>query len=171
MRKKLLIFISLILSVDLFSQPAVKIFAFERENLPGTKASGVTDENGNRVQKEASRKDYFVYLSFNKAYNISPSKVFIRGTSYEIKATKATTPVQYINRNIPSNPRKVVLVPATKNKVVQLEVAKPETENKKSGTIRKLIGRNDIVVEYLWKGKRYLVSIKKITKLEPVANE
>ena len=172
MKKKLLIFISLILSLNLFSQPTIRVFAYEQENLPGTKPSGVTDENGNPVKKAAAKNNYFIYISFSKAYNIIPMQIFIKGKLTTLKNTVVKrTPVQFINNNIPAKPEKIVLVPVTKNKVLELQVDESSVQNKKTATIRRLTEKNDLVIVYVWKGKKYFLVYKKLKKLGPVANE
>jgi hypothetical protein len=172
MRKKLSLFILLMLSLNLFSQPTIRVFAFERENLPGTKPSGVTDENGKRVQKAAAKKNYFIFLSFDKAYSIAPAQIFIRSRAFIPKTTVVKkTPVQYINNNIPAKPEKITLVPATKNKVLELQLDETPVENMKTSTTQKLTNKNDVVIVYLWKNKKYFLTVKKLKKLEPVANE
>lgn len=171
MKKKLLIFISLLISLNLLSQPTVKVFAFEQENLPGTKAVGVTDENGNPVKRAAIKKDYFIYLSFNKTYNIVPVDVFIDGKPFRIQSAKIKkAPVYYVNKNIPSNAQRITLVPATANKIISLQVGEVAAGNV-SSNVQKIIAKNDVVIGYLWKNKKYFTTVKEIKPLEPVANE
>jgi hypothetical protein len=172
MKKKLLVFISLFLSLNLFSQPTIKVFAFEQENLPGTKPAGVTDENGNSVRKAAAKKNYFIFLSFNKSYSIAPTQIFIKGKPFTIKTTMVKkTPVEYINNNIPAKPEKITLVPATNNKVLELQLNETPSGIKQTASIQKLADKNDVVIVYLWKKKKYFLALKKIKILEPMANE
>jgi len=172
MKKKLSLFILLLLSLNLISQPTIRVFAFEQENLAGTKPSGVTDENGKRVQKAAAKKNYFIFLSFDKAYDIAPEQIFIRNRAFTIKTTVVRkTPVQYINNNIPAKPEKITLVPVTKNKVLELRLDETPVENNKTSATQKLTDKNDVVILYLWKNKKYFLTVKRLKKLEPVANE
>jgi len=172
MEKKLLLFISLILSLSLLSQPSIRVFAFEQENLPGTKPAGVTDENGHPVQKAAAKKNYFIFLSLNKAYSITPTQLFIKGKPVKIATTVVKrAPVEYINNNIPAKPEKIILVPATTNKVLELQLIETTDGYRNAPAIQRLIEKNDVVIVYLWKKKKYFLSLKKMKKLEPVANE
>jgi hypothetical protein len=172
MKKNLLFFIALIAGLTLFGQPAIRIFAFEQENLPGTKPAGVKDENGNPVKKAAAKKNYFIFLSFKKTYNITPEQIFIRGKASGIQSTTIKTPpVVYTNNNIPNNPEKTVLVPFTNDKVLEVQVNDKSTNEKKTASVQKLAGKNDVVISYLWKKKIYFIALKKLKKLEPVANE
>jgi hypothetical protein len=172
MKKNLFFFIFLGLSLNLFSQPTIKVFAFEQENLPGTKPAAVTDENGNPVQKVAAEKDYFIFLSFNKKYTITPTQLFIKGRPFAVKNNVVKkTPVQFINNNIPSKPEKITLVPATNNRVIDVQLNDIQSEIKKTAALQKLTDKNDIVIVYVWKSKKYFLPFKKLKKLEPVANE
>jgi hypothetical protein len=154
------------------SQPTVKVIAFEQDNMPGTKPAGVTDENGNSVRKVAVKKNYFIFLSFNRSHSITPIQAFIKGNSLTIKtAPVKKTPIEFTNNNIPNRPEKVVLVPATKNKVLELQLRDSQTPIAKTTTVQKLTDKNDVVVAYLWKNKKYYVTVKEIKRLEPVFNE
>jgi len=44
-------------------------------------------------------------------------------------------------------------------------------QNKKTATVQRLTEKNDLVIVYGWKGKKYFLGYKKLKKLEPVANE
>jgi len=172
MKKILLFFMVFSIGANLFGQPIVKIFVFEQENLPGTKPTGVTDENGRAIKKAAAKKNYFVFLTFKKSYDIRPVKIFIRGKSFSIQTTTLKkTPVEYTNNTVVGNPEKTVLVPFTKNRVLELNITDTQAEEKKSGSIRNLTEKNDVVIGYIWNKKKYFATLEKIKKLEPVANE
>jgi hypothetical protein len=170
--KVLFLFLALSSGLAAFSQPTVKVFAFEQDNMPGTKPAGVTDENGNSVRKVAVKRNYFIFLSFNRAYSITPIHVFLKGSPLIVKTTAVKkTPIEFTNNNIPNRPEKVVLVPATKNKVLELQLHDSQAPIAKTTTVQKLTDKNDVVVAYLWKNKRYYLTLKEIKKLGPVFNE
>src|SRR5689334_2144540 len=101
MKKILLFFLVFIVGSNLFSQPVAKIFAFEQENMPGTKPAGVIDENGKAVKKAAAKKKYFIFLSYKKTYNVTPVQIFIRGLAFSIQTiTSRKTPVEYTNKTV-----------------------------------------------------------------------
>jgi hypothetical protein len=171
MKKNLLVLIFLAIGLNVYCQPAVKIFAFEQENLPGTIPSGVKDENGNPQKKAAAQKNYFIYLSFRKTYNITPVQLFIRRKALSVQTTHIRkTPVEYVSNTIPGSPEKTILVPKTANKVLEIKLGETSVPEKKNSYIQKL-SKNDIVIAYLWNKKRYFIGLKKIKKLESVANE
>jgi hypothetical protein len=153
-------------------QPAIKIFAFEQDNLPGTITAGVTDENGKPARKAADKKNYFLYLSFKNTYSITPEQIFIKDQAFTILTTMdKKTPVEYINNNFPGNPQKIILVPATNDKVIEVRIKETPTQEEKTASVRELIDKNEAVIVYLWKKKEYFVTLEKIEKLETAANQ
>ncbi|HEV8284708.1 MAG TPA: hypothetical protein VGQ09_10370 [Chitinophagaceae bacterium] len=172
MKKNLLFFIALTIGLNLFSQPVIKIFGFEQESLPGTIPVGVKDENGNPVKKAATPKNYFIFLSFKKKYSVTPIQMFIRGKAFTIQSTSIEkTPVAYINNTIHDNAEKTILVPQTSDKVIKLQIIETPKQEKKTAYIQNLTGKNDLVIAYLWNKKKYFITLKKLKKLDPVANE
>jgi hypothetical protein len=171
--KKILLFSAIfIVGLNLFSQPTVKIFAYEQDNLPGTRPAGVVDENGKPLKKAAPKKNYFVYLSFKQKYSVKPVEIFIKGQSYELGAFSArTAPVEYVDNMVPNNPEKTILVPSTDDKVLEVSVAAPSGKKKKTSNLQKLTAKNDVVVVYMWNNKKYYATLKQIKKLPSRVNE
>jgi hypothetical protein len=173
MKKKLVFFILLIVSMAVYGQPAVKIFAFEQQSLPGTVPAGVKDENGNPIKKAAAKTNYFIFLSFKKNTIIKPVQVFIKGSSFAVDTIidVKKTPVEQTNRTIPNDPHKTILVPKTSNKVIRIDLAEGEGLRENGAHIENLIKTNDVVIAYAWKEKRYFVTVKKIKELDPMFHE
>jgi hypothetical protein len=171
--KKILLFSAIfIVGLNLFSQPNVKIFAYEQDNLPGTRPAGVVDENGKPIKKAAPKKNYFIYLSVKKKYSIKPVQIFIKGQTYEVGAFSVrNAPVEYVDNMVPNNPEKTVLVPLTKDKVLEVPVAEPSPGHKKTSNIQKLASKNEVVVAYMWNNKTYYATLKQIKKLPSRVNE
>jgi hypothetical protein len=169
--KYLLFFSLIVIGSDLQSQPPVKVFGFEEESSPGTVAINVKDENENPVKKAANQKNYLIYLSLKQKYHIAPQQVFINGKAFPVESsTIEITPVQHVNNNISNKPKQTTLVPETTNKVIKLTIAAP-VQAEKTSTIQKLTHKNEVVVAYTWKKKKYFAVLKKLKKLEPVLNE
>lgn len=171
--KKILLF-SVIFSIglNLFSQPTVKLFAYEQDNLPGTRPAGVVDENGKPLKKAAPKKNYFIYLSFKQKYSVKPIQIFIKGQSFEVGSfTIRKAPVEYVDNMIPNVHEKTVLVPPTKDKVLEVPVAEPSLEQKKASNIQSLIAKNDVVIVYMWNNKEYYTSLKQIKQMPSKVNE
>jgi len=171
--KKILLFSAIfIVGLNLFSQPGVKIFAYEQDNLPGTRPAGVVDENGKPIKKAAPKKNYFIYLSFKQKNSIKPVQIFIKGQSYEVGSFSVrSAPVEYVDNMIPNNGEKTVLVPSTDDKVLEVPVAEPSPGQKKTSTIQNLTAKNDVVVAYVWSNKKYYVTLKQLKKLPSRVNE
>jgi hypothetical protein len=166
------LFFSLILiGSGIHGQPSIKVFGYEQESSRGTVAANVKDEKGNPLKKAATQKNYFIYLSLKQKYIVTPLQVFIDGKAFPADANIIeTTPVEYINNNILSHPEKTTLVPKTDDKVIQLKIA-DTVQVKKTSTLQKLTNKNEVVVSYAWKQKKYFAVLKKLKKLDPVLNE
>ena len=169
--KYLLFFSLIVIGSDLQSQPSIKVFGFEQESSPGTVAANVKDENGNPIKKAANQKNYFIYLSLKQKYHITPQQVFINGEVFPVEtSTIETTPIEHVNNNIPGKAGQTTLVPKTMNKVIKLKIVAP-VQAEKTSTAKKLTHKNEVVVSYTWKKKKYFAVLKKLKKLEPVLNE
>jgi hypothetical protein len=98
--------------------------------------------------------------------------MFIRGKAFTIQSTSIEkTPVAYINNTIHDNAEKTILVPQTSDKVIKLQIIETPKQEKKTAYIQNLTGKNDLVIAYLWNKKKYFITLKKLKKLDPVANE
>jgi len=171
MKIYLLFFLLTPIGSGIKSQPSIKIFGFEQENSRGTIATDVKDENGNRQKKAVAQKNYFIYLSFKQKYSITPLQVFINGNAFSTRTVVVeTTPVEYHNNNIPSKLEKITLVPKTNDKVIELKIV-DSIQVKKTSALQKLTNKNEVVVSYTWKQKKYFVILQKLKKLDPVLNE
>ena len=171
MKKYLLFFLLILIGSVIHSQPSVKVFGFEQESSPGTVATNVKDENGKPIKKVATQKNYFIYLSFNQKNHIVPHYVFLHGKAFPVENSAIeTTPIQHVNNNIPNKPEQITLVPKTTNKVIKVKIASPINVEKTS-SLQKLTNKNDLVVSYTWKKKKYFAVLKKLKKLDPVLNE
>jgi hypothetical protein len=159
----------ILLSIFAVAQPAVKAWVYELDSLSGTRPT-TPNENVNAGKKDAGI-NYLIYISHNKNLNIIPVEIFMKGTGYKVGMIQIKkTPVVIVNNNLPTNPVKTELVPLTNNKVLSLKRGAVMSTNPSNATLKKLIDRNDVVIVYLWKGKRYFLTVKEITKLEPVFN-
>jgi len=162
----------LAISGSAMGQPSVKIHAYSQVMMPGTVPKDVTDENGNLVNvKRELPVNYYIYAVHVVSAKISFSEVWINGKYYKIQTNHVdTTPVVNINYNIPDNPVKVVLVPATKLRVVSIApVDSPVNKMNPETWLRNMIEHSELVVCYIYRGKKYYIGVKKIKKLQPVA--
>jgi hypothetical protein len=171
MKKTLFFFLTIAMGLVSYGQPAMKVFGFEQEVLPGTIPANVKDENGNTVRKAAAKKNYFIYLSLKKNCNITPQQVFIRGKAFTVETKQVkNTPVEYVNSKTSIDSEEIVLVPSTSNKVIELKINEP-VGVKKSAKLKKLMHNNDLVISYVWKTRKYFTVLKQLKTLEPILNE
>ena len=170
--KKIVFLFLMTVSMTAISQPPVKIYAYSQEVTPGTIPKGVTDENGNRVNmKKNPAVNYYIFAAHTASAKISFVEIWINGKFYTVKTHKVDSiPVVNINETIPGNPVKEVLVPFTKQKVISIVPGKTMNNNlSRSSWFRKMIKHNELILSYMYSGKKYFIGVKKIKVLQPVA--
>ncbi|MBK5271428.1 MAG: hypothetical protein JJE22_10480, partial [Bacteroidia bacterium] len=140
---------------------------------PGNIPKGVTDENGNPVNTtKKTHVNYYIFAVHPPSYNIIFTKIWLKGKFYTVKNHKVdSTPVIKLNKNMPGNPVKEVLVPYTEQKVISIV---PDTiinkAVKRCSRISKLSKKNELIITYTLKNKKHFIGVEKIKVLEPVAN-
>jgi len=168
MKSLLLGFFIVLTAAPVFAQPAVKVYAYEQEVMPGNIPKGVTDENGNPVpDKSWIKTEYRIFFSHSKNYRIKPVLLFIKKKPFEIQsANSVVTPVEEMIIADGSSGSKKSLVAKTSNKVLSIVKGNEAAKKIYTPTLQKMIGANEVVVVYEWKGKKYYAGSKKLKKLE-----
>jgi hypothetical protein len=72
------------------------------------------------------------------------------------------------NGEMGNDSEKIVLVPATTNKIVLLSPGS-KLSNKPSVWLKKIMAKADLVITYQWKGKIWYYPVSKIKVLEVIA--
>lgn len=168
-KRNFLLLLVLLLGVLAYSQPPVTLRAFKQPVLPGTVPVGVSPNTppSSQIGKRLST-NYYLYLIYPKSTAIQPQQVWIKGKAYKLSVDPvASTPVEHVNRNIPTRPVTTVLVPKTSSKVARLVPVSLLEAATPPATVKKLMQTSELVVSYKWKGKTYYKTVKKITELEP----
>ncbi|MER3463362.1 MAG: hypothetical protein C4329_01995 [Chitinophagaceae bacterium] len=169
MKAILLLVIVCLFSVFSFSQ-SVAVKGYVRSVSPGTVPVGVTNENGTPANKKSGPKDqHLIYLLHAKTIRVIPVEMWLNGEHYAISQTNVSSPVTITDNTIPSNTKKIILVPATYKNVVQLSPI-PSVETKVISAAQKA-KTNEAVIVYKQNGKFYTTTIKKLTRLEPLMGE
>ena len=153
-------------------QPAVKIFAYSQQTTPGIIPKGVPSENDNPSgSKKSASINYFFFASYKPGMIIDFSEVWIGKGYYKVQTEAvSSTPVVMINKDIPDQPVKEELVPATKQQVVSISpVGSPGNKTIDSAWFRKMQNKSALIVSYLYKGKKYFIPVKNIKPLLPAA--
>jgi len=173
MKQKIFLLLTLtISSLSTFAQPSVKLYAYSQVVTPGMVPKGVIDENGSAVNiKKESPINYYIFAVYNPSAKISFDEIWIKGKFYNIKIKNAdSTPVVITNENIPGNPSKEILVPATKLKAISIVPGKTKNSSlARTSSFIKMTKRAELIVSYIYRGKKYFIEIKKIKLLQPVA--
>jgi hypothetical protein len=170
--KKLCFLFLMTISISAISQPFVKIYAYSRVTMPGTIPKNVTDENGNRINtKKESPVNYYIFASYNSSVKISFGEIWIKGKFYNVQTKNIdSTPVVLTNEDIPGNPLKEILVPASKGKVMSIIPGKTKKSSlKKTSWFINMTKHSELIISYIYHGKKYFIGVKKIKVLQPVA--
>ena len=176
MKYKLPFLIPALLSVLVSSAektPIIKIYAYSQAITRGRDpGKGIINENGT-LEKENAKPGihYLIYLEQTRSSEIKPEQIWIHGISHSINSVIiSNTPVELEDQVVYGESKKEILVHETFNKVLQLIITGFSKELlTTSNTLKKLISSSELVVSYLWKGKRYYKAVKKIKMLEPIA--
>ena len=162
-----------ILSLSSFTQvqPAVKkIYGYKQASIPGI----LPDYSGENDIKPTGKKpkqnfNYWFYLEIPKAEKINVTGLWVAGLRYDIKTeTVSNLPMKKIIFTGMEKNDTTVMVPATRNKVMLIY---PSGESKdtaiNSKYITGLTNKNELVISYLWKNKKYYATLKKLKELNP----
>jgi hypothetical protein len=172
MKQKILplLLIALICCSAMFAQPAVKIYAYSQVTTGGMKPSDVVTENGEKIKAESkSPLSYLLYFTYSGSAPVKITGIWINQKAYNVKTgVIKKTPVTIPENNAIENSKNITLVPKTKNKVLQLELASPITDPVSlSGDKKKAVKESELVITYTVNGKKYYKAVKKITILKP----
>jgi hypothetical protein len=154
-------------SVKAQSTPLIKIHAYVRHSTPGAVPKVVAIENGGAVKKmPTSLVNYSIYAELKKSSTITITRLWIEGKAYTTrKEAIKETPVLFKQPAIGNQYQTDTLVPKTNNIVWKL-IQEGLVDN--SPKAPKNLKGNDLLVEYIWKGKKYNYVIKEWEKLPPL---
>ena len=162
MKKLTLLAALIVATIAGFAQPAVKLYGYSQSQLAGMVPKG---RAGNGAKTEIS-----IYFQSKAADKVKRLALWVNGESQAFTLTAVELPVIQINKTIPSNPVKTILVPANGLKTTGFSGLKGRTATIPAAA-KKLVSSNAVVIQYEWKGKKYYKTLKKLTVLEPLANE
>jgi hypothetical protein len=171
-QKKILLLPLIISSLCTFAQASIRLYAYSQVVTPGMAPKGVIDENGNALNtKKEFLINYYIFAVYNSSAKISFGEIWIKGKFYNTQIKNVdSTPVISTNENIPGNQSKEILVPATKLKVISIMPGKTKNSSlTRSSSFIKMTRRAELIVSYIYHGKKHFIEIKKIKLLQPVA--
>ena len=172
MKQKILpaLFITLIFCSALFAQPVVKIYAYSQETTPGMKRSDVIEEGGEKIKNDAkSPVAYHLYFTYSGSAAVKITGAWINKKAYNVKTDVVKkTPVVIPENNAIEQSKNITLVPKTKNKVLQVNLASLMNDaGSLTGAKKKAVEESELVISYMVNGKKYYKAVKKITMLKP----
>ena len=171
--KKIWSFFWVLIPFIAISQSSVKIFAYSQTQIPGIIRKGIIDENGNPVNtKKESPVNYYIFAVYPHSASIIFTEIWVKGQFYSVQTHKIdSTPVVNINENMPGKTVKEILVPFTKQQTISIISLKLMNSSlNRYSWFRNMSRHNELIVSYMYAGKKYFIAVKKIKVLEPVAN-
>lgn len=176
MNKKLLL-LSSVFIIALFPACAQvkKIYAYKQASIPGIQPKLITSEGGETQQLPVRKEtfNYWFYLSYSKHDKIDVTGLWISGKKYNFKSEPVNNlPVIKVNYTAASENDTVIMVPFIRNAVM---LVYPKGEIKDSASVSTyfstLVNKYELVIAYLWKGKKYYTTKRTITALAPEARQ
>jgi len=151
--------------------PVKKIYGYKQASIPGI-LPDYSEENDMKPtgkNKPKQNYNYWFYLEIPKTEKINVTGLWISGIPHDIKAeTVSNLPVKKIIFTGMDKNDTTIMVPATKNKILLIY---PSGESKdttiNSKYITGLANKNELVISYLWKNKKYYATLKKLKELTP----
>ena len=176
MKQRILLTYLLLESCCLFSfaqtSPFIKVYAYSQASPNNIKPQTTTAENGNQITiAHGGKVNYYFYIEYKRQEKFTITNLWINGKPYRLKADSIRqTPIEMSagNGEIGNNSRKIILVPATSNKVLLLSPGSFLKINP-SSWLKKMLVKADLVIAYRWKGKIWYYPVPKIKMLEVVA--
>lgn len=148
-------------------QPIIKIYAYRQENYSGVNFPIEKLGDSAMENKNGFDNSYLIYLEAGKRDSFQWNRVWIRRQCYSLQAEKITTPViQQKSVVVVNNSAADTLVNTTKNSVYQLHLT-PREEGIQPKKIKTRIEKNEVVLEYTWRKKKYYRTVAKVKTLEP----
>jgi len=161
--KTIVLITALIISQAGFTQPKVKLYGYSREFIPGmVPQRDVPDENGGQsIKRPPVTVQYYVFTSSLAV--IQPKEIWLAGHWYDVAGSELqSTPV------LSDDAEKKQLVPSTNLKVMRIDRGDTINSNLKiTPVLKKMIAANELVISYLWNGKKYYTALKKLFVLAP----
>ena len=146
----------------------IKLYAYRQTSLPGLPPSTDSNKTINiSAEKKGPSVTYLIYLTHSTEKEIDLLEIWLNGESFGVaQEPVATTPVEYLYDNNSLQPQKMLLVPATQNKVLRLTPI--EKIPSKTSLQKKALARtNELIVVYKERDKVNSKLLKKIKNLPP----
>jgi hypothetical protein len=136
----------------------LKSYAYQQETAPGMQMENAEPK---------MRMSYFIYLEILKWIDVDVKYIWVEKKCSKPRAiTVSKLPVVIQNNEgITNNDASETLVPKTKNTVLQI-MQTDDVDDKKLTKGRNLAAKNAFVIAYIYKGKWYYYTGKKLKELQ-----
>ena len=156
------LFISLLIGSYISGQPVTKLYGFSQPASPGIVKTRNPSDSSKKEWR--TRLNYTFYLESRES--LKPVEVWVNQQRFAVSATQRIySPVKHPIKDS-------ILVPFSNKNL--WEFTKTGTLSPlafASVKLKKLIRENELVVGYVWKGKKYYTSLKKIRSLPMIFSE
>jgi hypothetical protein len=152
-----LFFFVFLFELNAQSIPVVKIYGYKQQLFQGKKTS--------KNEPIKKTEQYKLFVEYRKNSSINITEVWIQSNYFRFTThPKLKSPILDVQQ--PAN--KQILVPKTTNRIIEIDLTnKQEPSPRPTAALGKLLQSNDVVISYLFKGKTYFATLKKMIALEP----
>ncbi len=146
-----------------------RLHAFTKEVLGGAAPAVTIDENGNTKEKVAKPSyQYYIYVETVKNQSLNIRYIWMDGKAFKVNRQKAALPIILPGTPTLSSTGGDTLIHASKNSFWRLDLNGMVKGIAPRASVNKLLKSNVLVVEYVYRGKSYLLTTKEIKKLSPL---
>jgi hypothetical protein len=152
----------LLMGVLAFAQPTLKLYGYSQITTPGTIRVDIPENGGQQTKAPLFFTNYYIFIGTASSITIQPKEIWVEGKWRKVSS------LEVVITPFISGPKKEVLVPSTKLKVRQLNTGDTLSNVKPSAALIKMMKNNELIISYIWKGKKYYAALKKLTVLEKI---
>ena len=156
MRTKILLLLTLLISLQSLAQSGIKAMGFVQEEAPGM----VPRETGE--PKSKPHQEHYIFLSIPKGKTVQPVEIWIRGEAYSLRREIVKPPV-FAPKGALGKPQ--LMVSQTGNLIMKLTPL-PYAKGKIFTRAREKAKANELVVVYRLNNTYYSATQKELTRLE-----
>jgi uncharacterized protein YcfL len=146
-----------------------RLHAYSKEVLGGAAPAVTIDESGNTREKVAKPSyQYYIYIETPKNQSLDIRYIWMDGKAFRVNRQKATLPIVLPGTSTLSSTGGDTLVYGSKNSFWKLDLNGIAKDRAPKTSVSTLLKSNVLVVEYVYKGRNYLLTTKEIKKLSPL---
>ena len=146
------------------AQAPATAYGYSRATLPGIPG----DQKGTQG-KDMFPPKYYLYVEVKPGSRVSAEWAWVRGSYYDCKLTRVSTPVQVESDPGVPTEKKETLVSKTSNDVYRCVLGDAKVRTASNGEESELIANNEVVIALVINKSRAYAAIQSIKALRPAA--